>query len=73
MTILYISNRAVHLQDATLANLRKVGMPVADNSVLLGLGTVVKDCEQNGSEKNCRRRLAGQQYRGADAVRRPAG
>jgi len=63
VTILYISNRAVHLQDATLANLRKVGMPVADNSVLLGLGTVVKDCEQNGSEKNCRRRLAGQQYR----------
>ncbi|HVJ39051.1 MAG TPA: 5'-nucleotidase, lipoprotein e(P4) family [Stenotrophomonas sp.] len=63
VTVLYISNRAVHLQDATLANLRKVGMPVADNSVLLGLGTVVKDCEQNGSEKNCRRRLAGQQYR----------
>ena len=63
VTILYISNRAQHLKDATLANLRAVGMPVADNSVFLGLGTVVKDCEQNGSEKNCRRLLAGSQYR----------
>jgi acid phosphatase len=31
--------------------------------VFLGLGTVVEGCEQAGSEKNCRRRLAGQQYR----------
>ncbi|KLD79510.1 5'-nucleotidase, lipoprotein e(P4) family [Xanthomonas hyacinthi] len=63
ITVLYVSNRAVHLTDATLANLRSAGLPVADNSVLLGLGTVVKDCEQNDSEKNCRRRLVGQQYR----------
>jgi 5'-nucleotidase (lipoprotein e(P4) family) len=63
ITVLYVSNRAVHLTDATLANLRSAGLPVADNSVLLGLGTVVKGCEQNGSEKNCRRRLVGQQYR----------
>ncbi|WP_369977803.1 5'-nucleotidase, lipoprotein e(P4) family [Xanthomonas bundabergensis] len=63
VTVLYVSNRAVHLTDATLANLRSAGLPVADNSVLLGLGTVVKDCEQNGSEKNCRRKLVGQQYR----------
>ncbi|MCC4598326.1 5'-nucleotidase, lipoprotein e(P4) family [Xanthomonas campestris pv. phormiicola] len=63
ITVLYVSNRAVHLTDATLANLRSAGLPVADNSVLLGLGTVVKDCEQNGSEKNCRRKLVGQQYR----------
>jgi 5'-nucleotidase (lipoprotein e(P4) family) len=63
VTLLYISNRAVHLKEATLANLRSEGLPVADDSVFLGLGTFVKDCEQNGSEKNCRRRLAGQQYR----------
>lgn len=63
VTILYISNRATHLKDATIANLRAVGMPVKDDSVFLGLGTFVADCEQNGSEKNCRRRLAGQQYR----------
>ncbi|WP_342316440.1 5'-nucleotidase, lipoprotein e(P4) family [Lysobacter sp. FW306-1B-D06B] len=63
VTILYLSNRAVHLKDATIANLKAVGMPVKDDSVFLGLGTVVPDCEQNGSEKNCRRRLAGQQYR----------
>lgn len=63
VTILYLSNRAEHLQAATIANLKAVGMPVKDDSVFLGLGTFVEGCEQNGSEKNCRRRLAGQQYR----------
>lgn len=63
VTLLYISNRATHLKDATIANLRAVGMPVKDDSVFLGLGTFVADCEQNGSEKACRRRLAGQRYR----------
>ena len=63
VTLLYISNRAVHLKEATLANLRAAGLPVADDSVFLGLGTVVEGCEQAGSEKNCRRRLAGQKYR----------
>lgn len=53
----------MHLKEATLANLRAVGMPVADDSVFLGLGTVLPGCEQNGSEKNCRRQLAGQKYR----------
>ena len=31
--------------------------------MFLGLGTVVEGCEQHGSEKNCRRKLAGQKYR----------
>ncbi|TWT18171.1 acid phosphatase [Luteimonas marina] len=63
VTILYLSNRAVHLQEATLANLREAGLPVKDDSVFLGLGTHVEGCEQNGSEKLCRRRLAGREYR----------
>jgi len=63
VTILYVSNRAVHLKDATLANLRAVGMPVAGDDVFLGLGTVVPGCEQHDSEKKCRRRLAGREYR----------
>jgi len=63
VTILYLSNRAVHLKDATIANLKAVGMPVASDDVFLGLGTVLPGCEQNGTEKNCRRRLAGQEYR----------
>ncbi len=63
ITVLYLSNRAVHLKEATIANLKSVGMPVANDDVFLGLGTFVKDCEQNGSEKNCRRQLAGRQYR----------
>lgn len=63
VTLLYISNRGVHLKDATIANLRAVGLPVADDGVFLGLGTQVPGCEQNGTEKNCRRKLAGQHYR----------
>ena len=63
ITILYLSNRAVHLKGATIANLRAVGMPIAHDDVFLGLGTVLPGCEQNGSEKKCRRRLAGQHYR----------
>ena len=63
VTILYISNRAVHLKDATLANLKAAGLPVAGDEVFLGLGTVVPGCEQHGSEKNCRRRQAGREYR----------
>lgn len=63
VTILYLSNRSVHLKDATIANLKAVGMPVANDEVFLGLGTVVDGCEQEGSEKNCRRQLAGRQYR----------
>ncbi len=63
VTIIYLSNRAQHLQEATLANLRAEGLPVKDDSVFLGLGTQVAGCEQHGSEKTCRRRLAGRQYR----------
>lgn len=63
VTLLYVSNRAVHLKDATIANLKAAGLPVADDSVFLGLGTNVPGCEQNGTEKNCRRKLAGQKYR----------
>ena len=63
ITVLYLSNRDEHLQAATIANLEAVGLPVKDDSVFLGLGTVVKDCEQHGSEKACRRRLAGRKYR----------
>lgn len=63
VTILYISNRAEHLQAATIANLKAEGLPVKDDSVFLGLGTFVEGCEQNGSEKLCRRKLAGQKYR----------
>ena len=63
ITLVYISNRAVHLKQATLDNLRSEGLPVADDGVFLGLGTVVEGCEQDGSEKDCRRQLAGRKYR----------
>jgi 5'-nucleotidase (lipoprotein e(P4) family) len=63
ITLIYISNRADHLIAPTLANLRAVGLPVKDDSVFLGLGTFVADCEQEGSEKFCRRQFAGRSYR----------
>ena len=63
ITVIYISNRAEHLQAATIANLKAVGLPVKDDGVFLGKGTVVPGCEQSGSDKDCRRRLAGREYR----------
>ena len=62
VALFFISNRAVHLKDATIANLRSVGLDIRDDS-FLGLGTVVPDCEQQGSDKNCRRQLIGRKYR----------
>ncbi|MGE8213111.1 MAG: 5'-nucleotidase, lipoprotein e(P4) family [Stenotrophomonas sp.] len=63
VTMIYISNRTAAMKDATIANLRKVGFPVADDSVYLGLGTPVPGCTEHGSEKGCRRQLVAQQYR----------
>lgn len=63
ITLIYISNRADQLGPATLSNLRKAGLPVKDDSVFLGLGTFVEGCEQEGSEKLCRRQLAARKYR----------
>jgi len=63
VTMIYISNRTAAMKDATVDNLRKVGLPVADDSVYLGLGTPVPGCTEHGSEKGCRRQLVAQQYR----------
>jgi acid phosphatase len=61
--VIYLSNRSQDLNEATLDNLRKLGFPIADTDVFLGLGTYVQDCEQNGTEKTCRRQLVGRNYR----------
>ena len=64
ITVFYLSNRASDLEQATLANLRKLDLPIAnDEQAFLGLGTVVPGCEQHGSEKGCRRQLIAQKYR----------
>ncbi len=63
IAVIYISNRAKDLDQATLANLRKAGLPVSGPQSFLGLGTVVDGCEQAGSEKGCRRQLVAQHYR----------
>ncbi len=63
VTMIYISNRTAAMKDATIANLRAVGFPVADDSVYLGLGTPVPGCTEHGSEKGCRRQLVAQRYR----------
>lgn len=62
VALYFVSNRAVDLKDATIANLRAVGLPVNDDG-FLGLGTVVPECEQAGSDKNCRRQLVGRKHR----------
>lgn len=63
IAVIYISNRAKDLDQATLANLRSAGFPVSGPDAFLGLGTVVADCEQAGSEKGCRRQQVGRRYR----------
>jgi 5'-nucleotidase (lipoprotein e(P4) family) len=63
VTIFYVTNRAEHLGEATLANLRAVGFPISDPGQFLGLGTVVEGCESEGSEKGCRRRHVGRTHR----------
>lgn len=64
ITLVYLSNRTEAMQDATLANLRAEGLPVKDDSVFLGQGTPVADCAQRrDSDKSCRRRMVGREYR----------
>lgn len=64
VTVFYLSNRAQDLNDATLANLRSAGFPVATGEpVFLGLGTVVDGCQASGSSKGCRRKLIGRTHR----------
>ena len=63
IAVIYISNRAKVLDQATLANLRKVGLPVAGPGAVLNLGTVVDGCQQVGSSKGCRRQLISRKYR----------
>ena len=63
VTVYYVTNRDASLREATVANLRRVGFPVAQDSQVLGLGTVVEGCEQEGSDKSCRRQLVGRTHR----------
>ncbi|QIL21661.1 acid phosphatase [Thermomonas sp. HDW16] len=63
VTVFYISNRDASLGEATLANLRSAGFPLKNDNQFLGLGMVVDGCEQEGSEKSCRRQLVGRGYR----------
>jgi 5'-nucleotidase (lipoprotein e(P4) family) len=63
IAVIYISNRAKDLDRATLANLRKAGLPVSGPEAFLGLGTLVEGCEQAGTEKGCRRQQVARTYR----------
>ena len=63
VTIFYVTNRAAHLQEATVNNLRKIGFPIKDDKQFLGLGYFVDNCEQQGTEKGCRRISVGRDYR----------
>ncbi|HEX7733131.1 MAG TPA: HAD family acid phosphatase [Rhodanobacter sp.] len=63
IAVIYLSNRAQDLDAVTLANLRRLGFPVAGPDAFLGLGTVEPGCEQAGTEKGCRRQLVSRKYR----------
>lgn len=63
VTVFYISNRDADQAQATVANLRSAGFPIADASQFMGLGMTIPGCDAKGSDKTCRRRLVGQRYR----------
>lgn len=63
ITVYYVSNRAEDLGESTLNNLRKLGFPIANREQFLGLGSILDGCEENGSEKSCRRRSIGRHHR----------
>ena len=63
VTVFYISNRDASLAEATIDNIRAAGFPITRDEQFLGLGTVVDGCEQEGSEKSCRRQLVGRTHR----------
>jgi 5'-nucleotidase (lipoprotein e(P4) family) len=63
IAVIYISNRAKDLDEATLRNLRQAGLPVSGPDAFLGLGTVVDGCEQAGTDKGCRRQQVSRRYR----------
>jgi 5'-nucleotidase (lipoprotein e(P4) family) len=63
VTVFYLTNRAAHLEQPTLDNLRALGFPVTDASQFLGLGYFVEGCDQQGSEKGCRRQAVGRTHR----------
>ena len=72
IAVIYISNRATVLDQVTLANLRKAGLPVSGRDAVLGLGTVVPGCQQIGSSKQCRRQLISRKYRVLMQIGQPA-
>ncbi len=72
VTLVYISNRAVHLKEATLANLRSAGLPVADDSVFLGWARCWKAASRMVG-KGLPAPAGGREVPRADAVRRPTG
>ena len=63
VTVFYVTNRAAHLEEPTLKNLRAVGFPIEKPEQFLGLGFFVEGCEQEGSEKGCRRQFVGRTHR----------
>jgi 5'-nucleotidase (lipoprotein e(P4) family) len=63
ITVYYVSNRAADLELATINNLKKLGFPIAHHEQFLGLGSILDGCEENGSEKTCRRRSIGRHHR----------
>jgi acid phosphatase len=63
VTLYYVSNRDHTLAEASLANLRAEGFPVASDAVFLGRGAPTPGCEPRGGDKSCRRRSIGKDHR----------
>ncbi|AVO55991.1 5'-nucleotidase, lipoprotein e(P4) family [Ectopseudomonas mendocina] len=63
VTVYYLTNREPGQEQATLANLRREGFPIANVEQILTAGTAVGGCQAEGSDKTCRRQWVGQRAR----------
>lgn len=63
VTVYYLTNREPGQEQATLANLRREGFPIADVGQILTAGTALGGCQAAGSDKTCRRQWVGQRAR----------
>jgi acid phosphatase len=63
VTVYYVTNRSIESAEASKANLRALGFPMADDAQFLPLGANTPGCESQGSDKGCRRQWVAQRHR----------
>lgn len=63
VTVYYVTNRSIESAEASRANLRALGFPLASDAQFLPLGSETPGCTPEGSDKGCRRQWVAQRHR----------